>query len=113
MSILQTLVMLVVVVPLFLLPTILAVRKNHPHKIPIILINILGGLFMGVGWFVALVWVFVKPAAAQQPVIVTNPSQHHVADELKKLKDLMDGGVITAEDFEQRKKMLLATGTAS
>ena len=35
--------------PLALLPTIIAVARNHPHKIPIVLVNVLGGLFYGLG----------------------------------------------------------------
>lgn len=102
-----------ILLALFLLPTILAVKKNHPHKLPIILVNIFGGLVMGAGWLVALVWVLIKPTAAvQQPVAVAG-TNHHIADELTKLKKLVDDGVLSEEDFAQRKKLLLAAGTAS
>jgi len=59
-SIWQLLIVLVLL-PLAFLPTIIALKKNHPHKIPIILVNIFGGLLYGLGWLVALVWCFIVP----------------------------------------------------
>lgn len=110
MSFLQLLA-LPILLALFLLPTILAIT---PHKLPIILVNIFGGLFMGVGRFVSLIWVLIKPAEQQpQLVMPPEPANHHITDELTKLKKHMDDGVITEGHFEQRKKLLLAAGTAS
>ncbi|HHB76733.1 MAG TPA: superinfection immunity protein [Desulfobulbus sp.] len=43
----------------FLLPSIIAVKKNHPHKIAIIFVNIFGGLLYGLGWIVAFIWCFL------------------------------------------------------
>ena len=37
----------------------------------------------------------------------TGGSSSSIADELKKLKDLVDSGVISASDFEQQKKKIL------
>lgn len=69
---------------------------------------------MGVGWFVSLIWVLIKPAEQQSKLVMSPaPANHHIADELTKLKKLMDDGVITEGDFEQRKKLLLAAGIAS
>jgi len=42
--------LLLIIIPLVLLPTIIAIKKNHHYKVPIIFINILGGLLWGVGW---------------------------------------------------------------
>jgi len=44
---------------LFLLPSIIAIKKNHPHKNAIIFVNIFGSLLYGTGWFVAFVWCFL------------------------------------------------------
>ena len=66
----------------FPLPTYIALKKKHPHKLPIILINLLGGLVYGVGWLVALVWCFVEP---KTPPLVSNTG---TADEIKKLQVL-------------------------
>lgn len=43
---------------LYFLPTIIAVRRRHRNLLPIILVNIfLGWTF--VGWIVALIWAIV------------------------------------------------------
>jgi len=43
---------------IFFIPTYFAHKKNHPAKIAIILTNILAGVIYGIGWFIALIWVF-------------------------------------------------------
>lgn len=53
--------MALIMLPIYFLPTIIAIHKNHKYKIAIILINVLGGMFMGIGWLVALVWCFIEP----------------------------------------------------
>ena len=62
-SIWQLLIILVILIPIALLPTIIAVHRQHPHKVGIILANVLGGLFFGTGWLIALVWCFIVPKA--------------------------------------------------
>jgi uncharacterized protein YlbG (UPF0298 family) len=47
-----------------------------------------------------------KPSTAVQPVKTGNPSS--VADELKKLKELLDQGVLTQKEFDVEKKKLLS-----
>ena len=59
------LIFIILLLPLFFLPTIIALKRNHPYKIPIILLNIFGGLIFGVGWFIALIWCFIKPVKGQ------------------------------------------------
>jgi len=92
--------MLVLILPLALLPTIIALRKNHPHKIPIILVNVIGGLFWGIGWLVALVWCFITPGEA-------TTQKMDVADEIEKLHDLREKGILTQEEFDTKKQDLL------
>ncbi len=50
-----------------------------------------------------------RSASQSEPVVVHAPSapSSSLADELKKLKDLVDAGVITSEEFEQQKKKML------
>jgi hypothetical protein len=50
-----------------------------------------------------------RSAVQSEPVVVHAPSasSSSLADELKKLKDLVDAGVITSEEFEQQKKKML------
>lgn len=39
-----------------LAPSIIAVKRKHKNKTAIIVTNIVGILFFGIGWFVALIW---------------------------------------------------------
>lgn len=53
--------LLCVIMPLvflvvYLIPTVIALKRGHPNRVPIILINILAGWMYGIGWLVALVW---------------------------------------------------------
>lgn len=87
----------IVLLPLFFLPTIIACKKHHKYKIPIIIINLIGGLFYGAGWVVALIWCFIDP----KDNVVGN------ADEIKKLFELKEKGIITKDEFERKKKDLI------
>lgn len=46
-----------VVLVLFFLPTIVALRRDHHNRVPIALVNVLLGWTV-LGWIVALVWAF-------------------------------------------------------
>lgn len=100
-SIWQLLIILILI-PVALLPTIIAVRRQHPHKIGIILVNLLGGLFFGLGWLVALVWCYIEPKAEAS-------SSHSASEEITRLHQLKEDGVISQEDFDQQKQRLLGT----
>jgi len=84
--------------PLAFLPTILALKNNHPHKVAIILVNIFGGLFWGLGWFVALIWCFITP---------NKSDSISIANEIERLHELKEKGVLTQSEFEAKKKELL------
>lgn len=47
-------------IPFACLPSIIAIGTNHPQKLPIILVNILGLPIGGLGWIVALIWCFFR-----------------------------------------------------
>lgn len=90
---------LILVIALYFLPTIIAIKKKHIHKTPIILINIFGG-FIGLGWVIALVWCFITQAPAA-PV-------SSKAEELERLDKLRNNGVITDQEFETQKQAVLS-----
>ena len=50
---------------------------------------------------------FVVPKEEKQPQIINNIQEKSSADELKKFKDLLDSGIITQEEFDEKKKQLL------
>ena len=95
-----SIILILVLLPIALLPTIIALSKNHPHKVPIILVNILGGLLWGIGWLVALVWCFITPNQ-------NNVNQSSHADEIEKLYQLKEKGIISEDEFNQKKGTLL------
>lgn len=53
------LVVFALLIAIYFLPTIVAVRRNHRNRTPIILVNIFLG-WMFIGWVVALVWAFTS-----------------------------------------------------
>lgn len=93
-------IVLLIILPLAFLPTIIGIRKNHPYKIPIALLNILGGLVFGLGWLAALIWCFILPNASR--------TVGQVADELELLHQLKSKGIINQEEFDYKKKEILS-----
>lgn len=51
--------LMLVGVAIYIIPTIIALARRHSQKVPIILVNILLGWTL-VGWIVALVWSLVN-----------------------------------------------------
>jgi hypothetical protein len=43
---------------IYIVPSGIAMLRNHPNAIPIILINLLLGWVCGIGWVIALIWSF-------------------------------------------------------
>jgi len=55
------LILLVIIgIVIYFIPTIVALNKKHVNTTPIILVNVLLGWSL-IGWVVALVWAFKKP----------------------------------------------------
>ena len=62
-------------------------------------------LFLGlsfIGWVASLVWSLNKSDKLSKDIIITNPY-----DELEKLAELRDKGIITEDEFLNKKKMIL------
>lgn len=87
---------------IFFLPTIIAINRNHPHKWAIAVVNILGSLFAGIGWLIALVWSFI--GSPPPP-----PSSVGIADEIKKWADLKEKGLISEAEYQAKKRALMKT----
>ncbi len=52
---------------IYLIPTIVAVKSDHPNKAAIIVLNILGG-WTFIVWVLSLVWALTKPQSQQSRV---------------------------------------------
>jgi hypothetical protein len=90
------------------LPTIIGLKR--PDRLLIFLVNLLAGWSI-IGWFVALYLAIRKEPVPNPFSTSTNPagaSTTSVADELSKLRDLRDQGVLTLEEFERQKNNLLS-----
>ncbi|WP_406842992.1 superinfection immunity protein [Flavobacterium soyae] len=116
--------LLVIVIPflaLYFLPSFIALSRKKTNRTAIILLNFfLGWTF--IGWIAALVWACTTNNEPQTIVVNNNPYpkeestfdlQKNVFDEklnsLQKLKDLLDSGVLSQEEFEQQKSKILAS----
>lgn len=94
-------VMLPLSLGVFLLPTYFARKKDHPAKTSIMITNIIGGVFYGIGWIIALIWVFNGADKKE------NNQKISTADELEKLFSLKEKGIITEKEFENKKRELI------
>ena len=93
-----------VLVMSYLLPTFLAVGRKHKALPAIFALN----LFLGwslLGWVAALVWSLTNPKPSE-PVVI-NQAAGSMADELAKLADLRDKGILTEEEFQAKNAALL------
>lgn len=106
-------IVVILILVLYLLPTFIA-SKDHPNPNGLFWLNILLG-WTFIGWVIALVWAFAKKQPIQhvyyQPQQKEAP-QVNVADELLKWKKLFDEGVITQEQFNEKKETLMPTPKA-
>jgi len=94
-------IMLIGAIGIFLLPTYIANKKGHPAQTSIMITNIVGGVFYGIGWIIALIWAF---NGADKKEISQKTS---TADELEKLFALKEKGIITEKEFENKKRELI------
>jgi hypothetical protein len=105
------LVLMAVGIWLYVVPGIVASNRKHPQASAIWVLT----LFLGwtlVGWVAALVWANTTPqhvvlADPDQPTSPEASTKLSAADEIAQFAHLRDSGVITAEEFEAKKKQLL------
>jgi len=53
-------IFLILVVAIYMLPTIIAYATDRKQKLAILLVNVLTGWFFGLGWIFALIWSVMK-----------------------------------------------------
>jgi hypothetical protein len=121
-----------IVLPIAFLPSIIAFRKKHPNRWLILAVNGFLGPIGGLGWLLALAWslkvihrsplteeglgsdggesglnIFVND---ERKVRIVNEGQWGTPDkteQLLKLKELLDSGALTKEEFETVKGEIL------
>jgi Superinfection immunity protein len=99
---------------IYMIPTGIAVFGKHPAAVGIAALNITLG-WTGIVWIVVFIWACIKPRKsievipqylpAAPPPIPTRPRLETSLEELHKLKEK---SLITEEEFQERRKQLLA-----
>ena len=116
---LTELILLVPMLALYFLPTIIAISRKKDSAVAIFLLNFfLGWTFLG--WIAALIWACTKNQTS--PTIVfnntssprvepltnsTKSSYDEKLESLQKLKNLLDSGVLSQEEFDDEKARIL------
>lgn len=96
------LIIIVVGMVIYLIPTMVVCKRNHTYKVAIILLNIfLGWTF--IGWIGCLVWSFIDND--------TNKASNDKYGDLAKLQKLKESGTITESEFEEEKAKVLNNNT--
>lgn len=92
---------LVLLVSIYALPSIIALARRHPKRWPIVAVNLIGGLFGGVGWVVAMVWCFIEDGKSVNATV----------DQLERLEGMLQRGSLSRKEFDQQKQALLEEKT--
>ena len=95
----------VIGIPIYMLPSFIAYKRNHKNTIAVILINFFLGATV-IGWVGALIWAVLDKQSDDDEETSENMVLNG-ADAIIKYKNLLDQGVITKEEFEVKKKQLL------
>jgi len=93
-------VSLIFIIPYFI-PTFIAYNRKKSNTGAIFALNFFLGWSL-IGWVGALIWALSNKETNQQTIVNSN------IDQLTKLKELHDKGVITDEEFADQKNKLLS-----
>jgi hypothetical protein len=88
---------------IYALPSIIALARRHPKRWPIVAVNLIGGLFGGIGWVIAMVWCFIDDGRGGNRQI----------DQLERLEGMLQRGSLSRDEFEQQKRALLRSTDAA
>ena len=126
---------LLIILSLYFLPSIIAKARKSSNTTPITLLNLFLGWTV-IGWIAALIWAFSSGSKQSPTVVVHNTSQSYSQeykaenpmpklqmqpevsntklltqqdkiDHLRQLKQLLDEGVLTNEEFNSQKAAVL------
>ena len=89
---------------LYFLPSFIANSRKHHALIGIVIVNIIAGWTL-IGWVACLIWAYGSTNAAAQTVV--NKFEFSLADEISKLADLKEKGLLTEDEFTEKKQQLL------
>jgi hypothetical protein len=91
----------ILILALYFLPSIIG--YSHRNLGSIFLLNLLLG-WTAIGWIIAIIWAVSND---KKETIIVNNNKKSVSEQLKELKELLDDGTLTQEEFETEKKHIL------
>jgi uncharacterized membrane protein len=91
-----------IIIILYFLPTISAFERKKKNTSSIFVVNFFLGWTL-IGWVVALSWALSKDDKQ-----VINVEKKDTSNEIAKLFELKEKGVITEEEFKQQKQKILS-----
>ena len=121
---LELLILIIFVFIIYIIPTIVAFKRDHPNKYPILIVNIMFGASL-VGWLACLIWAMnavhtsksgsnggesglnIFSNDVKNVKLVDNDANDGILN-LLRLQDLLDRGTITREEFEILKRKQMA-----
>ncbi len=86
---------------IYFLPTYIAAKKDHSNFVVILIINLLFGWTL-LAWLVCIVWACIDTSHNE-----TNNTNSNKYEDLEKLQNLKENGVISESEFEIEKQKLL------
>ena len=98
----EVIALIVLAFLIYFFPTIVVLNRNHRSTGAIFVVN----LFLGwtlLGWVAALAWSLTNPT---QEVINSEPPKS-AADEIQKLANLKEQGLLTDDEFNKKKNEIL------
>ena len=112
----MTEILVLIILPVvYFVPTFIAYNRRAAGKTGILILNILTG-WTGLGWMASLIWACAAKKEFD-PMLLYNISDTTIGgvqdfdkklDGVQKLKNLLDSGAITTEEFESQKSKLLS-----
>ncbi|MBO5928224.1 MAG: superinfection immunity protein [Clostridia bacterium] len=91
---------------IYFLPSCIGWSRSHNNGTAIFILNLLLGWTI-LGWVCALIWSFTNSNKPEQVIAQKPVQQNSQYFELEKLASLKEKGIITEEEFEQKKKQIL------
>ncbi|AEV97743.1 hypothetical protein A4D02_16135 [Niastella koreensis] len=128
-------ILIIIAFSLYFLPSIIANARKNSNATAITLLNLFLGWTV-IGWITALIWAFASSSKHAPTIVVHNTSQSYSQeykaehpqpkqqmqpevsstklltqqdkiDHLRQLKQLLDEGVLTSEEFNSQKAVVL------
>jgi hypothetical protein len=103
-------ILLIMMLASYLVPTVVAIGGKRSNLAPIIVINVFLGWTL-VGWVVALAMaVWPSPSVTDSVSHPSRPQEKSPAalDQLQKLAELHQAGILTDDEFDTKKAELLS-----